>query len=168
MARGSAPEYMEVDWDKFGRIVIERWQDKLLDKDIFDTGNLYRSFEYNYRTTNAMNQVVSRGSGLSHGGVKMPEWFAFSFPLYGIYVERGVGRGYDRGNGGELVKFKGVGRGRERRTWYFRIFANERHYLGEKMAELYGRGAASMIHTLESHSFKRAPGDIGIALWTQS
>ncbi|MBQ6307245.1 MAG: hypothetical protein IJK78_11825 [Bacteroidales bacterium] len=37
----------------------------------------------------------------------------------------------------------------ERRAWYYRIFANERHRLGELVAEAYGRAAASMIHTLE-------------------
>ena len=152
-------EYLRVNWDRFGEIVIERWQKEMLKKDIFDTGTLYRSIEYNYRAVNAANQVVGRGSGASHGGVKVPDWVAFSFPMYGIYVERGVGRGYTRGNGGSLVKFKknppsplskgGGGRGRERRTWYYRIFANERHRLGELVAEVYGRAAASMIHTIE-------------------
>ena len=140
-------EYLRVNWDRFGEIVIERWQKQLLKKDIFDTGTLYRSIEYNYRAVNAANQVVGRGSGESHGGVKVPDWVAFSFPMYGIYVEKGVGRGYTRGNGGNLVKFEG--RGRERRTWYYRIFANERHRLGELVAEVYGRAAASMIHTIE-------------------
>ena len=51
--------------------------------------------------------------------------------------------------GGDLVKFRGTVRGRERRTWYYRIFAHERHRLGELVAEQYGRAAASMIHTIE-------------------
>lgn len=146
------PVEFEVDWDEFGRIVIERWQNKLLDKDIFDTGNLYRSIEYSYRASNALGQVVGRGQAAEVKAGTIPDEFTFSFPLYGIYVERGVGRGYTRGNGGDLVKFKGVGRGRERRTWYYRIFAHERHRLGELVAEQYGRAAASMIHTLEVHS----------------
>ena len=54
------PVEFEVDWDEFGRIVIERWQNKLLDKDIFDTGTLYRSIEYGYRTMNANNVAVGR------------------------------------------------------------------------------------------------------------
>lgn len=156
MARGEAPEYMSIDWDKFCQVVIERWQRMLLKKDIFDTGTLYRSFEYNYRAVNAANQVVGRGSGAAHGGVKVPDWVAFSFPMYGIYVEKGVGRGYTRGNTG-LVKFESRGRGRERRTWYYRIFANQRHRLGELVAEAYGRAAASMIHTLEVKTIGRKP-----------
>ena len=146
------PVEFEVDWDEFGRIVIERWQNKLLDKDIFDTGTLYRSIEYGYRTMNALNQIVGRGHAAEVKAGTIPDVFTFSFPLYGIYVERGVGRGYTRGNGGDLVKFKGVGRGRERRTWYYRIFANQRHRLGELVAEQYGRAAASMIHTIETRS----------------
>lgn len=149
--RGTTEEF-RVNWDRFGEIVIERWQKRMLDKDIFDTGNLYRSLEYGYRATNALNQVVGRGQASEVQAGTIPDVFTFSFPMYGIYVERGVGRGYTRGNGGDLVKFKGVGRGRERRTWYYRIFANERHRLGELVAEAYGRAAASMIHTIETRS----------------
>ena len=148
--RGNADE-LRVNWDKFGEIVIEKWQEKLLEKDIYDTGNLYRSLEYGYRATNALNQVIGRGMSAEVKAGTVPDVFTFKFPLYGIYVERGVGRGYTRGNGGDLVKFKGTGRGRERRTWYYRIFAHERHRLGELVAEQYGRAAASMIHTLETH-----------------
>lgn len=148
--RGKTDEF-RVNWDRFGEIVIEKWQNKLLDKDIFDTGNLYRSIEYGYRATNALNQVVGRGHAAEVKAGTIPDVFTFRFPLYGIYVEKGVGRGYDRGNGGDLVKFKGVGRGRQRRTWYYSVFAHERHRLGELVAENYGRAAASMIHTLEIH-----------------
>lgn len=148
--RGTADEF-EVNWDKFGELVIKDWQEKLLEKKIYDTGNLYRSIEYGYRATNALGQIVGRGHGSEVKAGTVPDVFTFKFPLYGIYVERGVGRGYTRGNGGDLVKFKGTGRGRERRTWYYRIFAHERHRLGELVAEQYGRTAASMIHTLETH-----------------
>lgn len=148
--RGNADEF-RVNWDRFGEIVIEKWQKKLLEKDIYDTGNLYRSIEYGYRASNALGQVVGRGHASEVKAGTIPDVFTFRFPLYGIYVERGVGRGYTHGNGGDLVKFKGVGRGRVRRTWYYRIFAHERHRLGELVAEQYGRAAASMIHTIETH-----------------
>ena len=148
--RGTADEF-EVNWDKFGEIVIEKWQETLLEKKIYDTGNLYRSIEYGYRASNALGQIVGRGHASEVKAGTVPDVFTFKFPLYGIYVERGVGRGYTRGNGGDLVKFKGTGRSRERRTWYYRIFAHERHRLGELIAEQYGRAAASMIHTLETH-----------------
>lgn len=148
--RGTTEEF-RVDWDRFGEIVIDRWQKQMLEKNIWDTGNLYRSIEYGYRASNALGQIVGRGHASEVKAGTIPDVFTFSFPLYGIYVERGVGRGYTRGNGGDLVKFKGVGRGRERRTWYYRIFANERHRLGELVAEQYGRAAASMIYTIETH-----------------
>lgn len=155
MARGDT-EYMRVDWDRFCQLVIEKWQRKLLEKDIFDTGTLYRSIEYNYRTVNAMNQTVGRGGARAAGATKVPDMISFSFPLYGIYVEKGVGRGYTRGNGGTLVKFEGKGRGRERRTWYYRIFAHERKVLGDLVAQQYGRAAARMIRTIEMHSISRS------------
>ena len=153
MSRNNRNESLEfeVDWDEFCRIVIERWQNKMLDKDIYDTGTLYRSIEYGYRTVNSNNVAIGRGAGKIRTA-SVPDMMYFSFPMYGIYVEKGVGRGYTRGNGGDLVKFKGVGRGRERRTWYYRIFANQRHRLGELVAEQYGRAAASMIHTIETRS----------------
>ena len=144
--RGNFDEF-RVNWDRFGEIVIDRWQRQLLEKDVYDTGNLYRSLEYGYRATNALNQIVGRGHAAEVKAGSIPE--VFSFPLYGIYVERGVGRGYTRGNGGDLVKFEGRGRGRGRRTWYYRIFADQRHRLGELVAEQYGRAAASAIRSIE-------------------
>lgn len=144
------PLEFEVDWDEFCEIVIERWQNKLLDKDIFDTGTLYRSIEYGYRAVNANNVSVGRGSGRIRM-TTVPDMMYFSFPMYGIYVEKGVGRGYTRGNTG-LVKFDGKVRGRDRRTWYYAIFANQRHRLGEMVGEAYGRQAMSLIHTIESRS----------------
>ena len=146
--RGGTDDF-RVNWDRFGEIVIEKWQEKLLDKDIYDTGNLYRSIEYGYRATNALNQVIGRGHAAEMKAGTVPDVFTFRFPLYGIYVEHGVGRGYTKGNGGNLVKFKGKGRGRERRTWYYRIFVQERHRLGELVAEQYGRAAAKMITSIE-------------------
>ena len=98
--RGSAEEF-RVDWDKFGKIVIEKWQDRLLEKDIYDTGNLYRSIEYGYRASNALGQIVGRGHASEVKAGTVPDVFTFKFPMYGIYVERGVGRGYTRGNGGD-------------------------------------------------------------------
>lgn len=146
--RGGTDDF-RVNWDRFGEIVIEKWQEKLLDKNIYDTGNLYRSIEYGYRATNALNQVIGRGHAAEMKAGTVPDVFTFRFPLYGIYVEHGVGRGYSKGNGGNLVKFKGKGRGRERRTWYYRIFVHERHRLGELVAEQYGRAAAKMITSIE-------------------
>lgn len=141
-----ATDEMELDWDKFCEIVIMRWQKRMDILDIYDTGTLRNSIQYGYRGTNALNQTVGRGNKLKAGTV--PDNITFAFPMYGIYVEAGVGRGYTRGNKG-LVKFEGKGRGRVRRTWYYRIFANERHRLGEMVGELYGNVARSMIHTIE-------------------
>ena len=48
-----------------------------------------------------------------------------------------------------MVKFKDAAREHEKRIWYYRIFAHERHRLGELVVEQYGRTAALMIHTIE-------------------
>lgn len=146
-------EQMEVDWDKFCQIVIERWKKMIVKKGIWDTGALHDSIVYNYRGVNAMNQTVMRGNTLKAGTI--PDFISFSFPMYGIYVERGVGRGYTKGNTG-LVKFKGKGRGRVRRPWFYSIFVNERHRLGEMVGELYGDVARSMIHTIDTSYDRRS------------
>lgn len=153
MPRGEQ-EYYRIDWDKFSQKVIQDWQEQLKKKNIYDTGTLYRSFQYNFRVTNAMNQTLGRGAGLSEGAVTVPDKLAFSFPLYGIYVERGVGRGYTRGNTGDLLKFKG-GRGRTRRWWYYNVFVRQRHRLGQLVAQQYGRAAAAQILTIEVKSISR-------------
>ena len=85
MARGDIKHY-EVDWDKFCQFVIERWRNKIIERDVYDTGNLYRSLTYNYRGTNSLNQTVGRGSGAT---LKIPDMVSFSFPMYGIYADRG-------------------------------------------------------------------------------
>ena len=154
-------EQMEVDWDKFCQIVIERWQGVMIKKGIYDSGALHDSIVYNYRGVNAMNQTVMRGNTLKAGTI--PDFLSFSFNKYGIYIEKGVGRGYTRGNGGNLVMFKDKKRGRVPRTWFFRIFANERHKLGEMVGKLYGNVARSMIHTID-YSYERNSGSYNTRL----
>lgn len=142
------PIEFEVDWDEFGEIVIEKWQRKILERDVWDTGNLYHSLEYSWRGLNALNQVVGRGHG---GEVKIPDKVSFSFPLYGIYADRGAGRG---------TRIKSHWRGRGHSQWFYATFAQERKRLGELVAEAYGRAAVSMIHTIEMHSLATPRGDI--------
>lgn len=139
MARGDE-EYLRINWDRFGEIVIDRWQRKILERDVWDTGNLYHSLEYSWRGVNALNQVVGRGRG---GEVKIPDKVSFSFPLYGIYADRGAGRG---------TRIKSHWRGRGHSQWFYATFAQERKRLGELVAEAYGRAAVSMIHTIETRS----------------
>ena len=143
--------YLKMPADIVENLWLASNETAILDK---ETGTLYRSFQYNFRVTNAMNQTLGRGAGLSEGAVTVPDKLAFSFPLYGIYVERGVGRGYTRGNTGDLLKFKG-GRGRTRRWWYYNVFVRQRHRLGQLVAQQYGRAAAAQILTIEVKSISR-------------
>ena len=148
MARGDQELY-NINWDEFGQRVVKDWQGRMLDKDIFDTGHLYRSIEYGYRTVNAMNQTVGRGG--SSMPTQIPDQFTFVFPMYGIYVEKGVGRGCTRGNGGNLIKFKERGRGRQRRSWYSGVFVHERRRLAELVRDTYGYAAMESIRSIEAN-----------------
>lgn len=72
----------------------------------------------------------------------------FSFLQYGIYVDAGTGRGYKRGNGGDLYflakdyrKKHKLGEPRKRRPWFskswnisLRVMAN---YMTQKLGEEY-------------------------------
>jgi hypothetical protein len=136
MARGDIKHY-EVDWDKFCQFVIERWRNKIIERDVYDTGNLYRSLTYNYRGTNSLNQTVGRGSGAT---LKIPDMVSFSFPMYGIYADRGAGRG---------LRIKSHWRGKGHSQWFYSTFATERRRLGELVAEAYGRAAMEQILTIE-------------------
>jgi len=141
MAKGDT-EYIHVDWDKFCQIVIERWRKKIIERNVFDTGNLYRSLDYAYRGVNSSNQTVGRGS--ADITVKIPDMLSFSFPLYGIYADKGAGRG---------LRIKTTGRGKGHTQWFYGVFAQERERLGEMVAEAYGRAAASMIRTISTKNY---------------
>ena len=88
--------------------MVTIWRDRIDAMDILDTGALRGS-------------VAGKGFAMDEMGGQM----AFQFLQYGIYVDLGTGKGYKRGNGGDL-KFLGkdyrkehkLGKAREPRPWF--------------------------------------------------
>ena len=72
------------EWERgWTDMMVKIWQENMLRLKIFDTGRLY----------NRMTGTVTDASGLVT--------ICHQFLLYGIYVARGVGNGYRRGNSGK-------------------------------------------------------------------
>ena len=88
--------------------MTEIWEDRLHLMQINRTGALLRSVG---------------GAGLHTSGSELEA--EFRFLQYGIYVDRGTGKGYTRGNAGNLAflgkayrRKKGLGQPRQKRPWF--------------------------------------------------
>lgn len=104
---------------RWADIVIERWIRKVNALQVYDTGELLKSFEA---------QVMADSNG-------NPEKVTFLFLYYGKFPDMGVGRGVklgdERGN-------------RQKKPWYSSVFLKEVYALGRLLAEKYGVDAAQI------------------------
>lgn len=103
------------------------WEDRIRLLGAFRTGRLFRS--------------VAQGSSRYGYAAEI----VFRFVAYGIYVDRGTGRGYTRGNDGRLrIKDKayrathGLGRERQPRPWFSIPWAVSRRRLVQEMSRQLG------------------------------
>lgn len=76
------PEYV----DRWTAKMVEIWRDRLDLLGVYHTGNLRQSVTKGNVNVNGLDADIS-----------------FQFLRYGIYVDRGVGNGYTRGNGATLL-----------------------------------------------------------------
>ena len=82
--------------------------------------------------------------------------FTFGFTHYGIYVDAGSGRGYTKGNGGDLeflgkeyrIKHK-LGKPRQKRPWFNRSWFISQRVLANKVAAIIGQRYVAMFDNLE-------------------
>lgn len=109
----------------WAEITLKIWRAKITELKIYETGELYESF-LNDLTVSAGNDV---------GKVE------FSFKLYGIFVDMGVGREISKGNSGDL----GFTPVRKRKEWYSRIFYREVMILKDILKEKYGKAVVDQI-----------------------
>lgn len=101
---------------RWADIVIERWQQKIKQLDVIDTGELYKSFAA---------QVISDAAG-------DPVKVTFTFLYYGRFSDMGAGIGMEAGN-------------RQRKPWYSSVFIREVNMLGMLMAKRYGYDAGEVL-----------------------
>ena len=133
--KNNAERYASLSVEQFqeqwAKKMVEIWTDRLIMLGGVRTGNLYRSVQRGATSLSTEESII-----------------AFQFLQYGIYVDAGTGRGYKRGNGGDLYflgkeyrKKHKLGKPRQRRPWFskswnisLRVMAN---YMQKKLADEY-------------------------------
>lgn len=118
--------------------MVEIWRDRILLLGIRDTGSLYRSVQ-----AGTMQWQGIEGT------------LGFRFLEYGIFVDAGTGRGYRRGNGGDLKflgrdyrKQHGLGKPRERRRWFSVSWAISLRVLADEMERRIGDDFVALFDNL--------------------
>lgn len=115
-------------WSDF---MVKMWQEKMLQfaPPVYDTGALSRSVQ-----------------GVVHTGPVTT--IEHRFLEYGIYVARGVGNGYSRGNGGDLKflkDWKTNPHHRQKRDWFSKKYMYSLHRLNEFETAYYGQTYQGLV-----------------------
>ena len=115
-------------WSDF---MVKMWQEKMLQfaPPVYDTGALSRSVQ-----------------GVVHPGPVTT--IEHRFLGDGIYVARGVGNGYSRGNGGDLKflkDWKTNPHHRQKRDWFSKKYMYSLHRLNEFEAAYYGQTYQGLV-----------------------
>lgn len=137
----------KVDLERWARITIQRWQMRIgkIGFGPTSTGALIRSF----------NSLVSFIKNEANGD---PQKVTFTFLFYGYYWDAGVGRGYDRGNKGDLKSLsdwsmKGGAGHRKKHRWFNKVYWREFNNLARLLCEQYGQEAIEIMKSIETHNY---------------
>lgn len=143
---------------EWAAMMVHIWRENMLRLGVVRTKALYNSLTHS--VTGAADQIT----------------IAHQFMLYGIYIARGVGRGYTRGNPGDLEfldksyrkthrldkpRKKGPawgggytsGKPREQRDWFSRKYLRSIHVLTEVELSLYGEAYMGTLSNVLSALF---------------
>lgn len=127
--------YSKAWYDK----MVEIWRDRIDAMNILDTGALRGS-------------VAGNGFAMDELGGQM----AFQFLQYGIFVDLGTGKGYKRGNGGDLEflgkdyrKQHNLGKARKKRPWFSTSWYVSTKVIRDVYARLVGEKFAGIIDNIE-------------------
>ena len=122
--------------EAWAKIVIDIWEEKIIQEQILDTQELFDS----------LSQHLLKHS---RGSIAKVE---FAFKLYGIYVDMGVGKETARGNSGNLEQYsyyddfiQSKRLRRKPQSWYSKVFYGQVKKLTEILALKYSRKAALAI-----------------------
>lgn len=127
-----------VDLRKWAEITIQRW--------VMRMGKIGFGPESTGRLINSFDSLVPF-LRMESGNDTVKVTFAFLF--YGYYWDEGVGRGYKRGNAGDLPSLAGSGH-RKKHRWFNKIYWHEVNQLSRLMAEQYGQEAVKeMVQSIE-------------------
>ena len=127
--------YSKAWYDK----MVTIWRDRIDAMDILDTGALRGS-------------VAGKGFAIDELGGQM----AFQFLKYGIFVDLGTGKGYKRGNGGDLEflgkdyrKQHNLGKARKKRPWFSTSWYVSTKVIRDVYARFVGEQFAGIMDNLE-------------------
>ncbi len=110
-------------------IVIEKFKMNIQELDVIDEGYLYESL--------LQTLLVNAGQDI--------ERIDFSFKLYGIYVDMGVGKETQKGNSGDL----GFQKKRKAKEWFSRKYYGQVMKLREILLDRYSKAIAySLMNTI--------------------
>src|SRR5665648_298391 len=109
--------------DAWAKIVIERWENKIVRLRIHNTGNLAKSFAIH---------VFTQSNG-------DPDKIEFAFNYYGKFSDMGVGTGITAGEAGSG--------NRKKKPWYSKVFFGQVKQLGVILRSKYEY--LSLIHISE-------------------
>lgn len=142
------------EWEK---MMITIWREKIMRLHVIDTASLHREITGN---------TLSSGTDLAT--------IQHKFMQYGIYQDCGTGRGYSKGNGGNLSfldpRLRGkdyarkqksgkvtLGEPRKPREWFSRAYFASIMVLKEQMAYMYGEEFCGMlVDKIEEANHKRS------------
>lgn len=112
------------------REMMTYWRERMLALEVYDTGRLYNSLKGTLHRSGTATTIEHR------------------FLEYGIFVAAGTGKGYTRGNGGNLEFLKDWRtnrRHRQKRDWFARKYIASIMRLGEYEAAFYGRAYQGLM-----------------------
>ncbi len=114
-------------------LTVEAWADIVIDNWLDNLAKLRIGYYFQLEQT-LTHEILGSGTG------RLPTAVQFSFPLYGKFVDMGVGRGV------KLEDVKSSDNNRRPKKWYSRTFYSESlklaSILGEKYAQL---GAIAIV-----------------------
>lgn len=117
-------------------IVINKLKNNIDELDVRDLGNLDNSIIHTL--------LINAGTDIDK--------IEFSFKLYGIYVDMGVGKEFSRGNSGDTANEKGISAPKRKpKEWFSRKYYGQVMKLREILMEQYSKAITySMMNTLQA------------------
>lgn len=130
-------------------IVVKMWQEKIIQLDVWESGELYDSFQHHINTQ-------------ANGDVRK---ISFFFNVYGMYVNDGVGKEVYVGNPGDL----GFTPKRKRKRWHDGVFYREVYKITQYITWKYSKGALEMISSAvenkKEDAINKAMREFDFAYW---
>lgn len=141
--------------EAWSKMMVDIWREKIDRMRVVDTRTLRQQIT---------ERVTANGSDITT--------ITHNFVKYGIYQDCGVGRGYERNNGGDIIELgkkyrenNGLGETRKAREWFSRSYFASKKVLNEQMVYMYGEEFCSMIVDVVEKSFHSRSTSMRSHLW---